>query len=182
MPILYLSFLLSIDVQAENMVTEDIVPYQDVQVTFYSGGWRFFLGTKGEIGFPSVSFTKFYARKDKKLVKISSPYDFNKLDRIEIKSENEALGFVRIFTGRDIFSVFEIPKAIEVDASNARVTRANNYFIIKRKLVYLDSKNTKGYKLDEVIEKVYFDGKYELESRKSVGIISEKEANIPVFE
>jgi len=144
---------------------------QPMPVGFETSGWSFFLGYDEIVGEPTIIYMKLYAKKGKFVEKISRPCDMNKLDGIVIKTSDEAVLFLRLFTTTNLYSIFDEPRAIEQQPESIKVIRQENGFEVVRKLIMALPEKPHGYPVFEFHEEVTFDGKYRFISKKHLAYL-----------
>jgi hypothetical protein len=151
-----------------------ILEKEPIRVSFDTKGYSFYKGGKGLLGSPVESYLRLIAVKKKDNVEISSVSDL--IYRVVIKSPQEALEFVRLFTSIETHYLFPkihyIEPVIAVDTQGlgeysgeyrermnlekAKTSQEKDYFVIERNLL------DRAGKLFRAIEHVGRDGAYSL--------------------
>jgi len=143
---------------------------QVIRVSFDTKGYTFYKGGKGIPGEPMEKYSQLVAVKGDDKVLIPTIPDLK--GRVAIKSAEEALDFVRLFTAPETHYLFHDSRYIEPTAEEQRdmnlalkpVTykETNGSFAIERNLVSRDGK------LVRATERVTAEGDYSLEATEVV--------------
>ncbi|MDD2600844.1 MAG: hypothetical protein PHO37_16750 [Kiritimatiellae bacterium] len=167
--------------QKINNTQEEILFDQPVPVRFGTGRWTLFIGFQGVVGEPIVVYMKLFAKNERTTEKIKKPEDMNKLTGLSIRNSDEAISFLRLFTSHTSYVMFDEPRAIEQHPDAVRVVQQDNGFVVTRELLMASSEEPHGYPVLEFQEKVTFDGKYELLSKKSVTFVPFEKYPFPII-
>lgn len=155
--------------------------YKVARVDFPTGGWELFWGAEGEVGAPIESFVHLYAKRGRDVVRISAPEDLNRLDGLVVRSADDALSYVRLFTAPDTFASFDSPGGIEREMQEVKPVQHNGFNVV-RVLVLAKRVDGKGHPVIRTEESVSRDGKYALVTQKVLRYVSSNEAGLPVLE
>lgn len=155
--------------------------HKTARVDFGAGGWEFFWGAEGEVGLPIQSFLHLYARRGRELVRISAPEDMNRLDGLVVRSADDALSYVRLFTEPTTFMSFESPGGIEREMEQVKTIQHNGFNVV-RVLVLANQVDGKGHPVVRTEEGVSLDGKYTLVKKTVLRYVPSREAGLPVLE
>lgn len=178
-------FILTLLTVILNMYADDEIKIFDktpVKVSFETNGYVFFKGFKGPFGKPPEAFLKLIAVKDNKKIMLEKTSSLK--GYVKIKNDEEALEFVRLFTGINSHYLFDDVNYIEVFEKNENkntyvgliesenykklnlfkpvIIKDKNGFIIERCLY-----NTKR-EIFHGIEKIGFDGEYTITVKKII--------------
>jgi hypothetical protein len=93
-----------------------ILENEEIPVSFNTKGFKFHKGGQGVVGEPEEAYLRLVAVKGEDKIEIRNPSDLR--DRVVITSPEEALEFVRLFTG--IRTHFLFPDNRYLEASEAR--------------------------------------------------------------
>lgn len=163
------------------VVTNGIMFYQPVPVKFETGKWTFFVGTEDEVGYPIIVYLKFYVHDGKSVQRIAKPEDMNKINGLSIKTQDEAISYLRLFTRDSMFVMFDEPYAIEQSPDSASVVSDEDGFVVTRRLTLTALDNPHGYPVFEFREKVTSDGKYTCLSKKLVEHVPYEKYPFPII-
>lgn len=155
--------------------------FQPVPVEFETGEWSFFVGADDVVGEPVVSFMRLYASNGVIVEKIAKPDDMNKLRGLSVRSKNEAVSFLRLFTRDSCYAMFDEPCAIEQSPDLVTVISEADGFLVSRNLLMSSLDRQHGYPVYEFREKVMFDGKYVFLSKKLLRHVPYERHPFPVI-
>jgi len=154
---------------------------QPMPVGFETADWSFFMGSYEIVGEPMILYMKLFAKKREKIVKLLTPCDMNKLTGVAIKNCDEAILFLRLFTNDKYYFIFDEPHAIEQQPESVIIIHQDNGFLVTRKLTVASPQKPHGYPVFEFQEKVTFDGKYKLISKKMLNYVPFDKYPFPVI-
>jgi hypothetical protein len=167
--------------QATQPEQEEIFFDQPFPVRFHSGEWSFFIGIAGVLGEPAIAYMKLYAKRANGVEKIMRPSDMNKLTGIEIKTKDEAVAFLRVFSRENLYPIFDEPRAIERAPDECEVLPIEDGFVVKRKLLLSSLVMDKGHPVVVFEEKVSFNGKYALLATNLVEYVPYEQYPFPII-
>jgi hypothetical protein len=157
-----------------------ILESEPIQVSFDTKGYMFYKGGRGILGSPIESYLRLVAVKGEDKIEILIVSDLK--ERVVIKSPDEALEFVRLFTSIETHFLFKDIHSIEPRVADdapgigeyteeyerrmglepVRSSVEGDSFVIERNLV--DNER----KLFRAIERVGQDGAYSLETTRTI--------------
>lgn len=175
---------------------------REILVPFDIGDYRLIPGCAGDLGEPVEAFLMLYAVTAASTTHIAGPTDLSAITRA-VRSEEEALAFVRLFTSPRSHFLFDKQQAIldlvvagsdtrrpgEVSGEVARrlslpavrCVQAAGAFEIERCLVRAQNAVTARTVLLRS-ERVFTDGGYVLASERVLGSLSPDEVAMPLYE
>ena len=92
----------------------DIYLAERLELPFLADGWAAFTGWEGQPQVPLEAISRFYIRRGEQTLRIDQPSDFAKHGAVRIKSVNDALAFLQLFTGEETFFLFPEVNAIDI--------------------------------------------------------------------
>jgi hypothetical protein len=166
------------------LTTQDVYERRAlVDAPFHLGQWRLLLGMEmnGIVGDPIEAFTHMYAERDGCFMRIDRPADFERLSGICIRTPDEALALVRIFTDNQTYLYFSRPRAVEYPEGNATVRSVPDGYFVSRNLLYLKRAH-RGFHVRQVQEFVSPNGAYSRRRGSLIAILPRLPEEIPIFQ
>ena len=173
-----------------------------INVPFDTGAYRLIPGCAGELGEPIEAFLQLYAVSTNRTTQIATPNDLAAITEA-VRSEDEALAFVRLFTSPQTHYLFEKQRVLidvvvsDDDAAGfgvvrravaqrlaipaVHVMRGVTGFDIQRCLVSADS-HTESYPVLLRSERVSTNGNYEWVEDRPLATLAADDVTLPVYE